>query len=180
MELSPQQVKDIVLGLRSRGLDVGLRDVSFVVLSAVYGDDALAYRSMFGDSPELSEAEYLSLPKMAEVRAAVLALQPEEPEASGAIVSFDELKEGLIADMRALEELRDIRDEDGRSPLDAKELATVVARIADIRVKLTEKFNTTERVIEQRVVVNQKYDYVCPHCHHEIAIPPPKTDGALF
>lgn len=182
MELTPQQVKDIVLGLRDRGMDVVLRDVSFVVLASVYGDESLAFRAIFGGSPDVDEESYLALPKLLEVRKAVLAAQPERPaESSGDAVSFDDLKEGLIADMRALEELRDLKDDEGRSALDAKELATVVARIADIRVKLTEKFNTTERVVEQRVVVNQKFNSVCSWCGHEIAIGPQnKPESELF
>lgn len=162
------QVRDLVVGMRSRGLDIGLRDVSFAVLSKVYGDDVLAFRSTFGDTPETPIEEYLAQPR---IEALLSETEPFFPDEQN-IISFDELKSGLIDDLRALERLRDATDNEGNSPLDAKEMATVVARIADIRVKLTEKFNTTERVVEQRVVVEQKYTSVCPYCHHEIALPP--------
>ena len=174
MVLTAQQVKDMIVGMRSRGLDVGLRDVSFAILSNVFGDEALAYRSTFGDSPDVPLGQYLEQPKVTEVKAAILGAMPETPvdQENGTIISFDDLKAGLISDMRSLEALRDDKDENGVPKLEAKELAQVVGRIADIRVKLTEKFNTTERVVEQRVVVNQKYSSVCSFCGREIAPPP--------
>lgn len=168
MVLSVQQVRDIVTSFRSRGSDVGLRDVSFAVLALVFDDDALAFRAMFGDSPAGQQEEYLSQPKIAEVKDAIRAEQPEDTPSSA--ISFDDLKEGLIEDMRSLERLRDTLGDDGRPTLEPKEMATVVARIADIRVKLTEKFNTTERVVEQRVVVEQKYNAICA-CGREIYLP---------
>ena len=173
MELTSQQVKDIVQGLRSRGIDVGLRDVSFVVLARAFGDEALAYRAIFGDRPARPFEEYVEAQTLADVKAAIDADAPaDDGDAPSPAVSFDDLKDGLIADMRALEELREAKNEDGQPVLDPKEMAQVVARLADIRVKLTEKFNTTERVVEQRVVVEQKFDSVCPYCHHEIAVGP--------
>ena len=183
MALTSQQVKDLIVGMRSRGLEVGLRDVSFAVLSNVFGDEALAYRAAFGDAPEMTQEQYLAQPKVTEVKTAILEAIPGQAEAQkdGSLISFDDLKEGLINDMRSLEALRDAKDENGVPRLDAKELAQVVGRIADIRVKLTEKFNTTERVIEQRVVVEQKLDSVCPYCHHEIAVGPQiKSQSTLF
>lgn len=160
------QVRDIIMGMRSRGLDIGLRDISFAVLSNVYGDETLAFRATFGDAPEVPQDEYLAREKMSTLLTELAPFFPDEQN----VISFDELKSGLIDDLRALERLRDATDEDGNSPLDAKEMATVVARIADIRVKLTEKFNTTERVVEQRVVVEQKYNAICA-CGREIYLP---------
>lgn len=184
MVLTAQQVRDLVVGMRSRGLDVGLRDVSFAVLASVYGDESLAFRAVFGDSPEIPVEEYLALQKVDEVRKAVLDEQPDgDASSGGSAISFDDLKEGLIDDMRALEKLRDAVDNEGHPTLEAKEMAQVVGRIADIRVKLTEKFNTTERVVEQRVVVEQKYDSICPGCGREISVPSGpqiKTPATLF
>lgn len=171
MVLTSQQVRDLVSGMRSRGLDVGLRDVSFAVLSSVYEDEPLAFRAIFGDSPEIPMAEYMALPKVEEVRKAIIDEKPDTNGGDSPAISFDDLKGGLIDDMRALEKLRDSVDNEGHPTLEAKEMAQVVGRIADIRVKLTEKFNTTERVVEQRVVVEQKYDSICPGCGREISVP---------
>ena len=171
-------VREILTKLRGLGMNAGFRDVSYAVLSRIYEEPELAYRCVFGDSPELTFEAYHAQAYVASVGASVAEFfREEETPADGAgeeveTVSFDDLKKGLIEDMRSLEKLRDSTNMEGGPILDAKEMAQVVARIADIRVKLTEKFNTTERVVEQRVVVEQKFSSVCPWCHHEIAVDP--------
>ena len=168
-------VREIVTKLRGLGMMAGLRDVSFAVLSRIYGDPQMAYRSIFGDSPEMDLPEYSSQAHVSAVAAQVdKFFYPDEGDAdeSGQSLSFDDLKQGLIDDMNALIELRDKRTNEGGPMLEPKEMAQVVARIADIRVKLTEKFNTTEHVVEQRVIVENKFDTICPVCHHEISVDP--------
>jgi len=174
MGISNDDVREILSGLREQGVEAGLRDVSCAVLVHVYGDRLMAYRSVFGEPP--SEGEYNAYwveRKTITIEHEVGKFFPEESDDQ--TVSFDDLKQGLIDDMNSLIELRDAKKiVDGKeyAALDPKEMAQVVARIADIRVKLTEKFNTTERVVEQRVVVEQKYSGVCEYCGHEIAISP--------
>lgn len=175
MGISNDDVREILSGLREQGIEAGLRDVSCAVLVHVYGDRLMAYRSVFGEPP--SEGEYNAY----WVERKTIAIEHEvgkffQEKSDDQTVSFDDLKQGLIDDMNSLIELRDSRNvKDGKDcgpVLEPKEMAQVVARIADIRVKLTEKFNTTERVVEQRVVVEQKYSGVCEYCGHEIAIQP--------
>ena len=173
--LTTEQIREIINPLREEGLQVGLRDVAYAVLSIVYvGGRETAFRSVFGDSPEIPFDKYIARPETERVLAAVSdALAPAGPRSGGGDeITFDDLKQGLIDDMRSLEELRDQRTDEGGPLLEPKEMAQVVARIADIRVKLSEKFNTTEHVVEQRVVVDSKYDSVCPYCHHEISVDP--------
>lgn len=171
--LTTDQIREIITPLREEGLQVGLRDVAYAVLSIVYiGGRETAFRSVFGDAPEIPYDKYIARPETERVLQAVCAaLAPTEAaQESSQEITFDDLKQGLIDDMRALEELRDKRTEDGGPMLEPKEMAQVVARIADIRVKLSEKFNTSERVVEQRVIVEQKYNAVCA-CGREIYIP---------
>ena len=165
-------VREIVNELRGRGLDAGLRDVTFAIMNKMFGDQAFAFRCAFGDPPYKAEPEeYFKCEKVKSVREALEKFFPSGEEEQQ-LVTFDELKKGLIDDMNALILLRDQQTDDGKSTLEPKEMAQVVARIADIRVKLTEKFNTTQRVLEQRVVVENKYNGICPYCRHEISVDP--------
>ena len=43
--------------------------------------------------------------------------------------------------------------------------------LADIRVKLNDKFKVQEQSKDRLIVVNTKYNNVCSHCGHEIFIP---------
>lgn len=40
--------------------------------------------------------------------------------------------------------------------------------LADLSVKLNDKFAVSEKQDEQRIVVMSKYNDICPYCHHEI------------
>lgn len=93
-----------------------------------------------------------------------------EPQTSSEHISltYDELKAGLESDLRALIALRDNPD----TNLSTAEQVQITKQIADIRVKLTEKFGTTEQSGEQRVVVLTKFDSICPYCGREICIGP--------
>lgn len=174
MSLTNEQVKDLITSLKQDGYDVGLRDISFVVLSRFFADEATSYRVIFGDGADLPVEMYGASDKVAAIREYLEEQMGDSgndlPVKSDEGLSFDEIKKGLIEDMNALIALRDSTNEDGSSPLDAKEMATVVGRIADIRAKLVDKFGTTEKSEEQRVVVVQKYNSVCPYCRHEISI----------
>ena len=160
-KITNQQIKDLIASMEKRGVKVGLKDISYVYLSQLYDDRTSAYKVLFGKESMENFSVYDASEKVAQLHTLMqeMDISPEKEE-----MSFDELKKGMVEDMQSLIALRDSGD------LEAKDMAAVVARIADIRVKLTSKFGTTEKATEQRVVVNQKYNDVCPYCRHEIAI----------
>lgn len=177
MTFTTEKLKQVISEMKGRGIEVGLRDISFSILRPMFDNPDLPYRAIFGDVKPLSK-EYLESPKIIALQEMMTAILNQEKakdaklEEMRVATSFDELKQGLIDDMAALEELRDSRNEDGAPVLDAKEMAAVVGRIADIRSKLVDKFSVSEQVTEQRVVVEQKFNSICPFCHREIAIDP--------
>ena len=69
-------------------------------------------------------------------------------------------------------DLRDIEDfiNTNKDMLEPKEMAALIGRKSDIRVKLAEKFGTSDKSEENRVVVIAKYNDICPYCHREISI----------
>lgn len=176
MRLSNEQVREVMKASRGEGFDVGLRDLSYVLLSGMYEDPMYAFRAIFGDEPAQPFKQYSEEARLAFVSEYIsehfnegqsLKSAEESSEVTG--ISFDEIKRGMEDDLKALIELRDTTKADGSPALDAKDLAAVVGRIADIRVKLTEKFGTTEKSEEQRVVVHQKFNDICWKCGAEIA-----------
>ena len=171
--ISNSTIREITADMKSRGYDVAVRDICYYLLCETIEDDRTVYKALYGDTPQISYSEYTVSNKVQELKALLDGKFMDEERASvvrADDVSFDELKQGLVQDMKALLDLRDRVNEDGVPLLDPKEMASVVRQIADIRVKLTEKFGTTEKSEEQRVVVLQKYDSICPYCGREIAI----------
>ena len=176
MHLNGEQIKGILSELKEQGYDVVVRDISYVILCRCFTDHQFAFRSLFLDDPDLPFDLYDRCDKVLAIEAFLDTNYGEDEPAvvvkdakdeKGEAISFDELKQGLIDDMKSRETLRDMKDEDGNPALEAKELATVVGRIADIRVRLTTKFGTTEKEDNHRIVVQSKYTKVCPHCGHE-------------
>lgn len=171
--VSNSNIREITAEMKSRGYDVAVRDICYYFLCETIEDDRAVYKALYGDTPKIPYSEYTVSNKVQELKS-YLDGKFIEGERTALVdaddVSFDELKQGLVQDMNALIALRDQTDEDGVPVLDPKEMASVVRQIADIRVKLTEKFGTTEKSEEQRVVVLQKYDAICPYCGREIAI----------
>ena len=169
--INKSELREIIAEMKSRGYDVVVRDVFYYFLCGIFDDEKTVYRTLFGENPETSFAEY-TVSNMTQDLKSYLSFRYMDLDT--AVVndgqSFDELKQGMYKDLKALEDLRDQKDDDGEAVLDPKEMASVVRQIADIRVKLTEKFGTTEKSEEQRVVVFQKYDSICPYCGREIAV----------
>lgn len=174
MQITNEQIKEILSEMKEKGYDVGLRDLSYAILSRFYVDRNSAFRVVFGENADLPFDMYDASEKAVAIEEYMAdhffetteTVEVKQDEG----MSFDEIKKGLIEDMNALIVLRDSVDADGVSVLEPKEMATVVGRIADIRSKLVEKFGTTEKSEEQRVVVMNKYNSICPYCGREVSV----------
>ena len=46
-------------------------------------------------------------------------------------------------------------------------------------MKLNDKFNVNDSSQEQIIIVNQKYDDICPYCQHEVARRPISKNEAM-
>lgn len=173
MLLNNDQVKGIISELKEQGYSVGMKDISYVLLCRFFQDHQLAFRTLFQDQADLPFELYDQCDRVIAIgdfldtnyhEDSVVVGETKKPDET---ISFDELKKGLVEDMKSLEALRDMKTEDGEPALDAKEMATVVGRIADLRVKLTEKYGATQKEDNHRVIVVSKYTKVCPHCGRE-------------
>lgn len=182
MKVESEKLRGVIAQMKAAGYEVGVRDISYVFLSRVFEESVYAFRSVFGDSPDIPFKEYVHSPRLERLteildqecpppkeKDELPAFVPEEKKEEDTGMSYGEIKKGLEEDLEALTGLRDQTDPDGNPVLDAKEMATVVGRIADIRVKLTEKFGTKQKGETQRVVVVAKYNDICPYCNHEIS-----------
>jgi uncharacterized protein YyaL (SSP411 family) len=171
--ITQSNLREIVAEMKARGYDVAASDICYYLLCELIEDERTVYKALYGERPEEPYEVYTISNKTQELKNYLDGkFQFEGKPDAGSVdeLSFDDLKQGLVEDMNALLELRDSVDDEGRPVLDPKEMASVVRQIADIRVKLTEKFGTTEKSEEQRVVVLQKYDSICPYCGREIAL----------
>lgn len=174
----------IIEEAKRRSYDVRVRDVGYAVLVAVLDDEDLAHKLIFGDDG--NERTYRELPhikylinylraedlkknesKEAEDIAKLIANNKgKKTDGSDGAITFEENREGLenqLVEIRALiEELK--ADPNGYDP---KTMALLIKTEADIRVKLNDKFGASEKISEQYVIVQKKFDFICPHTRRE-------------
>lgn len=160
-------LNDIVSECRSSGYDVKVRDICYSLLRRYFDDSETVYRCLFDphgiESTQLMES-YDKSSKIAFIDSKLKKFvykpkgKKEEPE-----ITFDE----NLRDMLSLREETKKRMEAG--DISFKDGATI---LKDISIKLNDKFDVKEEVKDQIVVVESKYDAVCPYCSHEVSSRP--------
>lgn len=178
------RLENIINTAKKRGHDVRVRDVGFAVLAAGLNDEKLAHKLIFGDDGNEESYKKLSHVKFlvnhlradeikrkeaaeAENIAKLIAKNKgKKTDNSSGAITFEENRDGLenqLVEIRALiEELKT----DSNDP-DPKTMALLIKTEADIRVKLNDKFGAAEKTAEQYIIVQKKFDFVCPYTRHE-------------
>ena len=168
------QINKIVADCSGRGLDVKVRDISYVLLMQFYSDSSTAYKTLFDkdankntvDNYDRSraikflktyiESNFLNEKETKGKKASVVT--PEKMDS----ISFDENRRGMESDIRAIEKMLD-----DDNILDSKEIASLIKTKADLRVKLNDKFGASDKTEQQIVQVEPKFNYICPHTSKE-------------
>ena len=161
--ISNEKIKSIIDEAKNDGRMVNVTDISFVLLSSIFSDVGVAYRCLFRNTDEnaikrYSESETIKYLKKLVLKSSGVMVKNKNGYDE---VSFEENKQGivdLIKDTEEALEKKEISKKDGLKIL------------ADLRVKLTEKFNIQGEQIEQMVVVEPKFNSICK-CGREIYIP---------
>lgn len=182
------KVKQITEDAKKRGFDVRIRDIAYAALRVTLGDELIAYTVVFG-APEkdsdvteydaLESVNYLARwfeselsPKEAEkanpediVKALKKQSRADDIDGEESI-TFEENRAGIE---RQIEEILDLKKQlvvDGEVT-DIKTMAVLHKTEADLRSKLNDKFGAAEKSSEQYVIVQKKFDFVCPHTRRE-------------
>lgn len=170
MTLSKDEIKGVIRDIKEGyGHDITVKDIAFCVLSNTFNDEELAYKVLFGNKGGKKEREkYQTSDKMIDLAVYMNKNSTADtaPVSNTGGVSFDELKSGMENDLRDIEDFINTN----KDMLEPKEMAALIGRKSDIRVKLAEKFGTSDKSEENRVVVIAKYNDICPYCHREISI----------
>lgn len=157
--MTNEEIKEIVEYFRKQGKQIRVRDIAYAMLSRLFESDVTAYQCLFGNE---GYEEYKDAPERKEIEN-YLKLQGhiKTQKASDDELSFEQNKR----EMQALIQ----RFEDGIEN-GTIEPAIGLAKIADIRVKLNDKFNIQEEQQERVIQVIRKFNAVCD-CGREIYVP---------
>ena len=170
------KLEKIIEEAKKHSYDVRVRDVGYATLVVGLGDEDLAHKLIFGDDGNaktykaLPHIKYLVNHLKAEDIAKLIAQSKgkKKNDADGSM-TFEENREGIETQLREIVELKKeamnpMGDEQGA---DLKTLALLQKTEADLRVKLNDKFGAAEKTAEQYIIVQKKFDFVCPYTHHE-------------
>lgn len=181
--MTETDIKRIVKDCRDAGYEIRMKDIIFLMACRFIEDAGIVYRSVFDRTvpeTELKEYEsgisYLKRNLDAELNAEGAGTDGgkdgsrvrKAKKSKYKDITFEENKEALI---KLLEEIKAKR---GTEDLD---IATALKLETDIRTKLNDKFDITEKKDEHRIIVNSKYNDICPYCRREVRI---KTDEDMI
>lgn len=154
--LSNEKIAEIIDKCKSKGLIVRVRDIAYVVLCSVFDDNEVAYKTLFGEYDSVDK--YDNKDEIIELKKIIKSVTAKTHED----ITFEENKAYMLKLKKDTENAMAIGEIDKKDGLKI---------LADLSVKLNDKFSVNEEVKDQMVVVNTKYNAVCPYCQHETYIP---------
>lgn len=172
MELTVEKVGEILTNASSQGANLKVRDIAYVLLRRYFDDRSYAWRVCFTDADyddktidayEEGIGYQFLREALAEVRDRGGLLYDED-------ITFEENKAYMLKLKRDTEmamEAGDLEKKDGLKIL------------SDLSVKLNDKFSVQAEVKDQMVIVEHKYDDICPYCQHEVASKPMTKEEAM-
>ena len=171
MELTIEKVGEILTNASSQGANLKVRDIAYVLLRRYFDDRSYAWRVCFTDADyddktidayEEGIGYQFLREVLAEVRDRGGLLYDED-------ITFEENKAYMLKLKRDTEmamEAGDLEKKDGLKIL------------SDLSVKLNDKFSVQAEVKDQMVIVEHKYNDICPYCQHEVASKPMTKEEA--
>ena len=164
MELTIEKVGEILTRANSNGLNLKVRDISYVLLTRYFEDKSYAYRVCFGADANYSDKaikEHEDSEGYKFLKAILNDVREVETAPRYAEdITFEENKAYMLKLKKDTEEAMD------RGELEAKDGLKI---LADLSVKLNDKFSVQAEVKDQMVFVNAKYNDVCEYCQHEVS-----------
>lgn len=171
MAMTVDEIKDIIKESRLAGHDVKMKDVAYIIVRTVIDDRAVAYRSVFDtaeneDSVKQYEMQpgikflknrlkkYIS-PKTQKSAASAPKVQDtsvKDISSKYKDITFEENKEAM------LELIDEIQEGMRNKEID---VAVGLKMQTDIRTKLQDKFEVSNKKDEHRIVVNTKFNHIC-------------------
>lgn len=162
--MNNEQLNKIITDCKKLGHDVRVRDICFIILCKYLENKETVFRCLFDSGTEKDIKNYTECAKMQYLESYMLAnsIGGDETQTNNASISFDENLAFMLSLKQRTQEEMDLGTVD---------TATGLKILADISVKLNDKFKVEREQKDQVVIVNQKYNDVCEYCGHEIYTP---------
>ena len=171
--LTNDNIKEIIEDCEAHNRVVSTRDIAYAMLCMNLEDAKVAYKCVFGNDPffdasvqqAYDESEAISYLKQYMPYIIDKSNGHGSERKSEQDISFDENK----AYMLRLKAETERAMADGE--IDKKDGLTI---LKDIAVKLNDKFNVADTANNNTIIVNKKFNSICPKCGCELYIPTKK------
>ena len=169
MNISIDDIKKIIEDASKKGFKIGVRDIAFVVLLDTFEDEDIAYKCLFGSESGFMQ-EYASVyartGAVEYIKDYINILSTNNGSRSKKQdvddITFDENKSYMIKLKKDTEEAM------ANGEIEKKDALKI---LADISVKLNDKFNVKDANEDRQVVIVQnKFNAIC-ECGREIYVP---------
>lgn len=173
--ISTEQIKQTVADCKKAGHTVSVRDISYVILATHFEDGLVAYKSIFGNDYDYNQEYWNTYDQTASIEylrsyVEMTLLSEKKNKKQSEDISFEENKAYM------LKLKKDTEDAMANNELEKKDGLKI---LADLSVKLNDKFKVNAEEHDQIIYVNQKYSSVCSYCGHECAPPPISKEEAM-
>lgn len=158
--ISKAKLKKIIEDAGKKGHKLKVRDVAYAYLCTHFEDSSIAYKVVYGEDV-LDTAAFDAKPEIAYIKDQIKYSTMTDASESADKMSFDENKKEMIKLIKKTEKAM----EDGL--MEAKDGLKI---IADIRVKLNDKFDVNDNAKQGIVIVEPKFNSLCA-CGREIYVP---------
>lgn len=173
--ISNEQIKRAIDDCARANHTISVRDISYVLLSMHLDDSLVAYKCIFGNDYDYNQdyhATYDQTSTMTYLKSYVefTLLNDKKKKTKTEDISFEENKAYMLGLKKQTEEAM------AAGEIDKKDGLKI---LADLSVKLNDKFNVSDSSQEQYVHVFAKYDAVCSRCGAEISRRPISKEEAI-
>lgn len=170
-----EQIKRAIEDCARANHTISVRDISYVLLSMQFDDSLVAYKCIFGNDYDYNQdyhTTYDQTSTMTYLKSYVefTLLNDKKKKTKTEDISFEENKAYMLGLKKQTEEAM------AAGEIDKKDGLKI---LADLSVKLNDKFNVSDSSQEQYVHVFAKYDAVCSRCGAEISRRPISKEEAI-
>ena len=169
MNISIEDIKKIIEDASKKGFKIGVRDIAFVVLLDAFENEDIAYKCLFGSESGFMQ-EYASvyartgaveyIKDYIDILSSNNGSRGKKQDVDD--ITFDENKAYMIKLKKDTEEAM------ANGEIEKKDALKI---LADISVKLNDKFNVKDANEDRQVVIVQnKFNAIC-ECGREIYVP---------
>lgn len=153
-----EQIKKTIEHFKESGETIRVRDIAYTLLSKMFADSKTAYQCLFGTEGYDEYADDEMRSKLEQYLSDAGYIRSVSTDDDSGEITFEENKKEME---RLLAKTQQAMDDGLVDPKDGLKI------MAQIRVQLNDKFKVESKKQDRMIVVERKFDYICPKYHVE-------------